>query len=111
MDEELGRVVDQLEQTSLASDTVISLVGDHGWQLGEHGMWPVTAHSSLATSLRPCRRTTRVCSCALVGDRTVSTPLMYPRLLWIPVNCARVRVAATAVAAAAGSLQVQAHKL
>ena len=50
VDEELGRVLDTLDQSSFAADTVISLVGDHGWQLGEHGMWSKHTNFDLATN-------------------------------------------------------------
>lgn len=39
VDEELGRIVDAIDNSRFAKDTVITLVGDHGFQLGEHGEW------------------------------------------------------------------------
>ena len=39
MDAQLGRVLTALEETGQAKNTIVVLWGDHGWHLGDHGMW------------------------------------------------------------------------
>jgi iduronate 2-sulfatase len=39
MDVQLGRVLDALDAAGYANDTIISFMGDHGWQLGDIGEW------------------------------------------------------------------------
>jgi iduronate 2-sulfatase len=39
IDAQIGRVIDALDESGLAKNTIIVLWGDHGWHLGDHGMW------------------------------------------------------------------------
>jgi iduronate 2-sulfatase len=38
-DAQIGRVLNELDRLGLRENTVVILWGDHGWKLGDHGMW------------------------------------------------------------------------
>jgi arylsulfatase A-like enzyme len=48
-DAQVGRLLGALEKEGLAKDTVVVFWGDHGWQLGDHGLWHKHTNFELAT--------------------------------------------------------------
>lgn len=48
-DAQIGMLLDELENTGLDKNTIVVLWGDHGWNLGEHGLW--CKHCNFNTSL------------------------------------------------------------
>ena len=50
IDAQVGRLLDGLEEAGLAGNTIVVLWGDHGFHLGDHGMWG--KHSTLEQATR-----------------------------------------------------------
>ncbi len=50
IDAQVGRVIDALESAGMADNTIVVLFGDHGWHLGDHGLW--CKHSNLEEATR-----------------------------------------------------------
>ncbi len=49
VDAQIGRVLKGLAERGLAEDTIVVLTSDHGFQLGDHGMWGKATNFELAT--------------------------------------------------------------
>lgn len=49
-DAQIGKVLEALKKSGLDKNTIVVLVGDHGWNLGEHTLW--NKHCNFETSLR-----------------------------------------------------------
>lgn len=48
-DAQVGRLLAALDQYGLRENTIVILWGDHGWQLGEHGLWCKHTNFEIAT--------------------------------------------------------------
>lgn len=48
-DAQIGRLLDALDKEGLSKNTVVVLWGDHGWQLGDHGLWHKHTNFEIAT--------------------------------------------------------------
>jgi len=49
VDAQVGRVLQALEDLGLRQQTVVALCGDHGYHLGDHGLWGKRTNFELAT--------------------------------------------------------------
>ena len=49
VDAQIGLVLEALDELGLRENTIVLLWGDHGWNLGEHGLW--SKHCNFNTSL------------------------------------------------------------
>ena len=48
-DRQIGRVLDELDRLDLRNNTIVVFWGDHGWQLGEFGLWGKKTNFELST--------------------------------------------------------------
>lgn len=49
VDAQIGRLLQILEETGLAENTIVVLWGDHGWKLGEHNSWAKMSNYEIDT--------------------------------------------------------------
>jgi len=49
IDAQLGKILDELEGLGLANNTIIVLWSDHGYHLGDHGLWNKTTNFETST--------------------------------------------------------------
>lgn len=50
VDAQIGKILDKLEELQLADNTIVVLWGDHGYHLGDHGLW--NKHSNFEQATR-----------------------------------------------------------
>jgi iduronate 2-sulfatase len=48
IDDQIGLLMKEVKNLELERSTIIVVLGDHGWQLGEHGMWGKEVNYDLA---------------------------------------------------------------
>ncbi len=79
-DAQIGLVLERLEELGLAENTIIVLWGDHGWNLGERGIWG--KHCLFEESLRSpfLISTPGIAHAGVATEHIVETVDMYPTL-------------------------------
>jgi arylsulfatase A-like enzyme len=87
VDAQIGRVLDALDNSQYAENTIIVLWGDHGWHLGEkehwrkHALWDVSTRTPLIIAGASNTEGTGGVARDQVCDRPVSLLDIYPTLL------------------------------
>ncbi len=80
MDAQLGRVLDELARLGLEQNTIVVVWGDHGWHLGDHGMWCKHTNYEQAARIPLLIRAPGVTRAGGVSSGLVETVDIYPSL-------------------------------
>ncbi len=80
MDRQMGRVIDELQRLNLDENTIIILWGDHGWHLGDHGIWTKHTNYEQATRIPLLIKAPGVTTSNSFYSEPVETVDIYPTL-------------------------------
>ncbi|KAK3105923.1 hypothetical protein FSP39_008641 [Pinctada imbricata] len=80
VDSLVGRVLTELQTLGLADNTVVSLVGDHGWQLGEHGEWCKSTNFELSTRVPMMLHIPGVTNNGIVSEQIAELVDLFPTI-------------------------------
>ncbi len=80
VDAQVGKILDELEQSRLTENTIIVLWGDHGYHLGEQDLWCKSTNFELDVRVPLLIVDPRVKGNGLHTDAVVETVDIYPTL-------------------------------
>ena len=80
MDKQLGRVMREINNLGLDENTIIVLWGDHGWHLGDHGMWTKHTNYEQSTRIPIIIKAPGITREGIVCNQTVETVDLFPTL-------------------------------
>lgn len=81
VDSLIGEVILELTELNLYNDTIICFIGDHGWQLGEHGEWGKLTNFELSTHAPMMIRIPNVTDSGIRSDQLVEFVDLFPTLV------------------------------
>lgn len=80
VDTQVGRVLKALDELKLRDSTIVVVWGDHGWHLGEHGVWGKHTLQEVALRSPLMVRVPGMASPGAPADGLVETVDIYPTL-------------------------------
>lgn len=83
-DAQIGKVIDALRKSGKAENTIIILWGDHGWHLGDHGLWNKHSNFEQAT------RVPFILLDPAKGNKVVTSPVEFLDIF--PIICELIDV-------------------
>jgi iduronate 2-sulfatase len=80
VDAQIGKVLDAVDRLGLADNTIVVLWGDHGFHLGDHGMWTKHTNYEQATRIPLLIRAPGVTKPGSATRQPAETVDIYPTL-------------------------------
>jgi iduronate 2-sulfatase len=80
LDAQVGRVLDALDKTGLADDTVVVFTSDHGYHMGEHGLYQKMSLFEESARVPLLIAAPRRCRAGSVAQAPVSQVDLFPTL-------------------------------
>ncbi len=80
IDAQIGKVLDELKRQELDKNTIVVLWSDHGWHLGEHGIWGKMTNFNTATNSPLIMKVPGHTTNGKVANGLVETVDIYPTL-------------------------------
>ena len=80
IDAQVGKVLNALKTNGLDSNTIVVLFGDHGYHLGEHGLWGKTTNFELDTRVPLIVRTPKIQQAGTASTTLAELVDLYPTL-------------------------------
>ena len=80
-DDNVGKVLGALKETKLKGGTIVVVVSDHGWSLGEHGLWGKHTNFATVTNAPLMFRVPGRTDGGIFTDQIVSTTDVFPTLV------------------------------
>jgi len=80
VDAQIGKVLAELDRLGLADNTIVMLWGDHGWHLGDHGIWGKATNYEIATRVPLVVSVPGQATRGRSSDALVELVDMYPTL-------------------------------
>ena len=81
VDSLIGNIVEELDRLGLANNTVISFIGDHGYQLGEHGEWCKHTNFDIATHAPMMIHIPGMTDSGIISDKLTEFVDLFPTLV------------------------------
>ena len=80
-DDNVGKVLGALKEAKLSASTIVVVVSDHGWSLGEHGQWGKHTNFAAVTQVPLMFRVPGLTDGGIYTDQIVSTTDIFPTLV------------------------------